>query len=100
MRYGLKLYDNKELGGLELDLLPPKIGWLSSDKDTTKEGRELRTALEAIPGVEEATTYGYCVRLKRGGVFTWDEIVPKAVEVLAKFFGVPIEECEQVETYV
>lgn len=98
VRYALEIHENKQYASIHLSVKIPKLpSWLS-DKDASQEGKRIKEIIEKINGVEEASSYEQCVRLKRGGAFTFDEIFPKVLEVLKKELSI-VEELEEVPAY-
>lgn len=82
VRYAYEVCPNKEYARVHLSVKVPRMPNWSSDKDSTPEGRKVKAAIEAIEGIEEASSHGQCVRFRRGGAFTFDELFPKVLAVL------------------
>lgn len=96
VRYALELCPNKEYGYVHLSVRPPEIPWISST--ITEEGKALKARLESIPGVEEVTCHGHRLGVRRGGVFTFDELFPQVLEVLQDVLR--LGEIEEVPAYM
>lgn len=63
----------------------PRMGWLSEQTD---EARHLRVILESQHGVEEvSSTFKYELQVKKGHLFSWDEIRPRIESALDAFFA-------------
>lgn len=95
VRYALEVCPNKEYMRIHLSVKPPEIPWIPGD--ITEEGKALKTAIGNILGVEEVTCHGYRLSVKRGGAFSFDELLPEVLAVL--MFELQAGEFEEVSAY-
>lgn len=94
-RYAVEQYGNKEMFGIHLDVAVPKMDWI---QESSKDGKKLKEILEKINGVEEVTSYGQRLSIKRGGVFTVAELLPEILAVLKEELKID-DDLIEVEAY-
>lgn len=98
-KYAIERCPNKEYMTVHLSVEVPKIrGWLSSEEPKYAAGEPIKQALESINGIEEASSRGQSVTIKRGGAFTFEELLPDVLEVLREKLGIE-KELTEVELY-
>lgn len=62
-------------------------GWALSEEKLSEADTEFYVAVASVPGVVEIDARDYHLRIKKGRVFAWDEIIPRIRALLARRFG-------------
>lgn len=86
VRFGWETHPNPSRATLHCDYELPTAGTFICSADSA-DAQELEEAILAIHGVCEMSSRNYALRVKRGGVFSWEEIMPRVEDVVAKFIG-------------
>jgi hypothetical protein len=103
LRYTIERYPNQDRIGIHIDDRLPRIfefrldrkdGWLSNVKLSAGD-TDFFSEIGGIPGVVTLTAQDYCLTIEKGRVFSWDEIVPGAIELLRARYA-PEDQAELV----
>lgn len=74
---------NPECANIHSRVKVPQFGFADRNE------KVISTSLLSVPGVTEVYCYdGYEVSLKKGELFSWDEIFERAVPLLAEHLGI------------
>lgn len=89
LRYAVESHPNTKMRTIHVERKLPSINWYeSSSEKMTPEARKLKEQILKIDGVTEVTARDYSMHVTRGGVFTWDEILPKCVAEIQRLMSV------------
>ena len=95
-RFAVEKHENREMASIHFDFEVPRISWCGTESDGER-AKELQSLLLELNGVTEVTASGQRLRITRGGVFTWDELIPRVLEAVEKFFEV--DQWNEVEVF-
>ena len=95
-RYAIEQHPNRQLASFHLTCEVPGISMFSSDEITDKATR-FKEALLAIPGVVEVMAAKQCVRIARGGAYSWTELKDAVLAVFVEHLD--LDAPEEVSPY-
>ncbi len=82
----------------ELPYLTWRSLWDIEDPENEKP-LELREIMMGVHGVQECSSENYELRILKGIVFGWSEVMPRVEQALASFLGVDLPEKIDIEQF-